>query len=439
MNRHSLQTALWLFCVAPLAYAGAQDEALGFIQGSGLSMRNRVVSEGLDFRRGNTTRTVAGFRSDRASETGYGVVLNLSSGYTRGWLGFGMDAHAHIGVNLGSDADHVRSTPRYIAKDGTDLQDAFGRVGGAAKLRWSSTELKYGELRSQSAIFHSSDSRLLPETNRGWLITSQDVPQLSLQAGRFTRWTDRNARKNGGPLLANYSGVSGKAFSFVGGTWTTPLAGLSASSYWGQYQDVWNVWYLGAGYRHTLASKRTLALSLNAYRSTDTGQAKAGAISTTTWSLMGSYSSGPHKLGLGYQKVAGNTPFDYVNRGSIWLDNAMQLSDFNGPHESSWQIKYDADLGNWIAPGLSAGLAYTRGSGIDWRGTSSVYASYLGATGSGGKHWERDVNVRYIVQQGAAKGLAIQMRWGVHRVNAAQGELNVDQLRLQVDMPLSLL
>ena len=65
----------------------------------------------------------------------------------------------------------------------------------------------------------------------------------------------------------------------------------------------------------------------------------------TTWSLMSSYAFGPHKIGLGYQKVDGDTPFDYVNRGSIWLENAMQLSDFNAPHEASWQIKYDVDLG----------------------------------------------------------------------------------------------
>ena len=53
---------------------------------------------------------------------------------------------------------------------------------------------------------------------------------------------------------------------------------------------------------------------------------------------MAGYTAGIHKLGLGYQKVQGDTPFDYVNRGSIWLENAMQLSDFNAPHEASWQL-----------------------------------------------------------------------------------------------------
>ena len=39
-------------------------------------------------------------------------------------------------------------------------------------------------------------------------------------------------------------------------------------------------------------------------------------------------------------------------------------------------------------------------------------------------------------QQGTAKGLALQVRWGMHRNNAAQGELNVNQVRLLAEMPV---
>lgn len=52
----------------------------------------------------------------------------------------------------------------------------------------------------------------------------------------------------------------------------------------------------------------------------------------------------------------------------------MQLSDFNGPREASWQLKYDMDL-NSVAP-----AAYTRGS-------DAVYASHLGYSATNGKHW----------------------------------------------------
>lgn len=432
---HGICAVAVLACTA--AHADAQADAKGFVEGSSLTMLNRLVYEQLDYQRGNTTRTVAGGpRSSEAREGAYGLMLNYSSGYTRGMVGLGLDAHAVGGINLGSDADSVRRNPRYIAKDGSHLKDSFGRAGAALKLRMSSTELKWGELRTKNPIFHSSDTRLLPETNRGWQITSSDIPTLSLQAGRFTKWSDRNARKNGGDLLANYSGVNADSFSFAGGNWATPIQGLSVSGYWGQYEDAWNTWYLGGFYKRAVADKQSLSLSLNLYRNTDTGQAKAGQVDNTTWSLMTSYAAGHHKLGLGYQKVDGDTPFDYVNRGSIWLENAMQLSDFNAPHEASWQLRYDVDLGQLLTPGLSAGVAYTRGSGIDYRHAGAIYNGFLGTSAAGGKHWERDMIVRYTVQNGHAKGLALQLRWSMHRANAAQGEPNVNQVRLLAEMPV---
>ncbi|MDH1290559.1 OprD family porin [Comamonas terrigena] len=431
--------SLALLCSTGAACAGAQDDATGFTEGSSLTLLNRMLFEQLDYQKGSSFRAASGVRGQtQAQEAAYGLMLNYQSGYTRGLVGVGLDAHAYGAVNLGTEADSARATPRYVAKDGQDIPDRFGRAGGALKLRVSSTELKLGEMRTKNPIFSSSDTRLLPETNRGWQISSSDIANVTLQAGRFTRWADRNARSNGGQLLANYSGVNGDAFSFLGGAWNTPIPNLSLSSYYGRYEDHWNTWYLGSFYKLPLADQRSLSFNLNVYRSADTGKARAGDIATTTWSLLGSYAFGPHKLGLGYQKVNGDNPFDYVNRGSIWLDNAMQLSDFNGAHEASWQLQYHLDLGSMVTPGLSAGVAYTRGSGVDNRRLNSVYANYLGYTGTGGKHWERDLIVRYTVQQGSAKGLSMQLRYSVHRTNKAQGEANIDQIRLQAEMPVAI-
>lgn len=428
-----------LLSVCGTALAGAQDNATGFVSGSSLQMQNRYVFEQLDYRNGSSFRATNGERGKtQARESGYGLMLNYQSGYTQGLIGVGLDAHAYGGINLGTEADAARATPRYVAKDGLDLASSFGRAGGALKLRVSSTELKIGEMRTKNPIFHSSDTRLLPETNRGWQITSADIPTLALQAGRFTAWADRNSRKNGGDLLANYSGANADAFSFAGGAWNTPVKNWSLSSYIGQYEDHWNTWYLGSFYKHELAPRQSLAFNFNLYRNRDTGAARAGQVNNTTFSLMTSYATGVHKFGLGYQKVNGDTPFDYVNRGSIWLENAMQLSDFNGANEASWQAKYDIDLATLVTPGLSAGVAYTRGSGVDYSRLTSVYRNYLGYSGSQGKHWERDMLLRYTVQQGAAKGLALQLRYGVHRVNQAQGEANIDQIRLLAEMPVQL-
>ncbi len=88
-------------------------------------------------------------------------------------------------------------------------------------------------------------------------------------------------------------------------------------------------------------------------------------------------------------------------------------------------------------PGLSLTALYVRGFDIDGGHVdrSGGYA-YLGY-GEGGKHWERDLEARYVVQGGTAKGLAISLRHNVHRGNAAQAELDAEQIRLAVEYPLA--
>ncbi|MDN5505840.1 MAG: OprD family porin, partial [Comamonas sp.] len=212
---HTLSAAL--LCASGAAIAGAQDDAKGFVEGSALTMQNRVLIEQLDYQKGSSFRATSGKRGQTlARESAFGLMLNYESGYTRGVLGLGLDAHAYGAVNLGTEADHARATPRYVAKDGQDILDSFGRAGAALKVRVSSTELKAGEMRTKTPIFSSSDTRLLPESNRGWQVISKDIPTLTLQAGRFTGWADRNARKNGADLLANYSGMTSGSFSFIG-------------------------------------------------------------------------------------------------------------------------------------------------------------------------------------------------------------------------------
>ena len=65
---------------------------------------------------------------------------------------------------------------------------------------------------------------------------------------------------------------------------------------------------------------------------------------------------------------------------------------------------------------------------------NGVYANYLGYSGASGKHWERDAVVRYEVQSGSAKGLSM---YGMHRTNKAQGDSNMNQIRLVAEMPIS--
>jgi len=438
--------AFAVLSTAALAAEGEaqQAQAGGFAEDTRWRARQRSVYESRHYLggdRSNGGRNAAlpkARRSDRAQEWGYGLMGTVESGFTRGWIGFGTDAHVSLAQNLAGDDFRVGKIRMLPVDRAGYAQDGIARGGVALKARISSTVLRFGEQRVSTPVFGSSDTRLLPETMRGWLLTSNEIDQLTLQAGRFTGSTDRNARGTGNPLVVNYldpKSPRGDAFDFVGGTWKG-VPSLSLTAYLGRLKDTWRTGYLGASYAVPLEARRALAFDLQLYHGKHTGRALAGAIDNTTASLMTTYSHGPHRVGLGWQKVAGDTPFDYVTRGAIWLGNASQLSDFNAPRERSWQLRYEVDAASWGAPGLTLGAAYIRGSGIDG---SHVPArggyAWLGY-GKDGRHRERDLWLRYTVQEGSAKGLAFLLRYGVHRNDKAQAELNTRQIRVALEYPM---
>jgi imipenem/basic amino acid-specific outer membrane pore len=431
-----------LSCVPLLASAGAQDDATGFLEGSTWDVLNRTVYDRRDYRHGSLNGSARNAvkpraeRSDLAEEWAYGLMGNYSSGFTQGTVGFGLDAHAYLGVKLDSGGGRAGKSRLLGVDNDGHPKDDFSRAGAAAKLRLSSTVLKYGEQRVKTPIFGSSDSRLLPETATGWLVTSQEWDDLTLLGGHFTESTDRNASSHDRGFVVNYSnGRQGNAFDFVGGRYSG-IKGLDLSLYSSHYDETWRQHYLGGVYALPLDDEQALSFNLNLYRTSDTGESRSGRIDNTTWSLMSTYSHGAHSFSLGYQKVHGDTPFDYVTRGAIYLTNAVALSDFNAPNEASWQLRYDLAMAAYGLPGLSFSAAYIRGSGID--GThadpNGGYA-YLGY-GANGRHWERDLETRYVVQNGAAKGLTFSARYATHRGNTDQAELDADQIRLAVEYPL---
>lgn len=436
-------TALVFACDAAAGEQDASAARAGLIDGSRWSLLNRSVHERRDYRHGDTSnggRNIGLPRSQRSSyaeEWGYGLIGTFESGFTPGLIGLGLDAHVHLAENLAGDDYRVGKIRMLPVDDAGYSQDNIARGGAAFKLRVSSTVLKVGEQRAATPVFSASDSRLLPETMRGWLLSSKARADLVLHAGRFTGSTDRHARSTNNPLIVNYLSPDvrrGETFDLAGATWKAPGA-LSLSAYHGRLRDTWRTSYLGAQYRIPLQEKRALAMSLHVYASKDTGRALAGRIANTTGSVMATYHAGAHALGLGWQKVAGDTPFDYASRGAIWLGNAMPLSDFNAPREQSWQVRYEANASG-VAPGLRVGAAYVRGSGTDGSRTPADGGYAWLGYGKGGRHWTRDLWARYTLQQGPARGLTLMIRYGVHRSNAAQAELDADQVRLSAEYPL---
>ncbi len=429
---------------SPLASAdSAQSNANGFLEDSRWGVLNRSVFDQRDYRHGGRNGAARNAykpraaRNGKAEEWAYGLMGTFQSGFTPGLIGVGVDAHAYLGVRLDSGGGRAGKARLLGLDNEGHPKSSYGRGGAALKLRMADTVLAYGEQRVKTPVFSSSDSRLLPETATGWFLTSKDIDTLTLVAGHFTESTDRNASSHDRGFVVNYSnGRQGDSVDVMGLVWA-PSSAFTGSLYTSRYEDTWNQHYLGSTFAHAFDDQRSLSLDLNLYRTTDTGRALSGRIENTTWSLISRYSQGPHTVSLGWQQVDGDTPFDYVTRGAIFLSNAVQLSDFNAPHEKSWQARYDLNLATYGLPGLNLSAAYVRGFDIDGRQADprGGYA-YLGY-GQGGKHWERDLEAKYVIQSGKAKGTTFSVRHNVHRGNAAQAELDADQIRLAVEFPLT--
>src|SRR5690606_40767176 len=66
-------------------------------------------------------------------------------------------------------------------------EDEYSEAGAAIKARYSSSVLKYGQQIVAVPVFATDDSRLLPETATGFLLTSQELPGLDLNIGQIGR------------------------------------------------------------------------------------------------------------------------------------------------------------------------------------------------------------------------------------------------------------
>lgn len=412
------------------AHAG-QADAKGFVEDSTLNLLARNVYFDKD-------RHAPGSRDAR--EWGQGFQLSYASGFTQGTVGFGVDLQAYTALKLDSGRGRSGTGLLPVDSDGR-ARDESSSLGGAVKLQISNSVLKYGELRPYNPVIAVADARLMPATATGFQLASAEIDGLEVDGGHFTSAKDFNRTGSDGGFHAGYAGVEGGDVDYLGGSYSVSDA-LSFTLYGSRYEDLWHQYYGNANYTLALADEQSLNFDFNIYRTLDEGQSLAGTIDTTAWSLAAAYTLGAHTFTLAHQRNHGDQPFDYLVLGgggfqdSIFLANSMQLVDFNGPREQSWRAAYALDMASYGVPGLTFYAGYTRGDEVDGShmDAGSPYAYY----GDDEKHWERDLSVKYVVQEGAAKDLSFRVRQATHRISGTS-DVDADELRLIVEYPLSIL
>ncbi|MHC8291035.1 OprD family porin [Pseudomonas sp. XS1P51] len=416
-------------------FVSDQSEAKGFVEDAKFDLLLRNYYFNRDNKDGG---------NDQKDWT-QGIWGNFSSGYTAGTVGVGIDAFGYLAVKL-DGGDGTGGTGNMSRDADGEVNDSQGKAGAAVKFRVSKTELKVGDMQPSTApVFAVGGSRILPQTASGFQLQSSEIKDLDLEAGHFYSSTsqDRNSREGG--LFATYAGEEANTIDYFGGKYGITDS-LSASLYGAKLEDIWNQYYGNLNYTIPMGGDQSLNLDGNVYRTTDTGDAKAGDISNTTFSLAAAFSFlKAHTITVAFQKVNGDTPFDYIgvgknNRGgdSIFLANSIQYSDFNAPNEKSAQVRYDLKMAEYGVPGLSFMTRYVKGWDID--GTKApVDGAYAGIYGEDGKHNETNFEAKYVVQSGPAKDLSFRIRQAWHFANADEGEGDVKEFRLIVDYPISVL
>ena len=415
-----------------MAVASSQDEAKGFVEDSKLNVKMRNLYFSRDYRNTESASNKArGLRHDQR-EWGQGFIGTFESGFTQGTVGVGVDAIGLLGLKLDSGRGYS-GTGLFPTGSDQRSQDDYSKGGVAVKFRISDTVLKVGDQFTALPVFATDDSRLLPETAQGALLTSNEIKGLTLHAGRFTSMTaqsetDRDSISDGlGRRGLKEADVFGGSYAFTDN--------LSTSLYYSKVEDYWRKYYANVNWALPISDKQGLVFDFNIYDTKGEGDnlyratADGDKLDNRAYSFSGAYNIGAHTFTLAYQKVTGDGEYAYGidGGGSIFLANSVARSDFNAEGEKSWQARYDLNFAEFGVPGLTFMTRYVRGTG-----------AHTGATNDG-KEWERDIDVKYVLQEGPAKDLSFRVRQATYRSSDAVYSNSLDELRLIVEYPLSIL
>lgn len=397
----------------PMVQAQSDD---GFLAGSTASLEMRNIYYNRDFREGTG--------QSKRDEWAQGFLLNLQSGYTRGPVGFGLDAQGLLGIKLDSSPDRT-GTGLLPTHDDGRAADEYGKLGLTAKLRASQSQLRVGHLMPSLPTLRPNNSRILPQTFEGGMLEVGEVENLGLSLGRLTKTRLRDSSNTEDIALNSknrrFAGVTADHFQWAGADYQfTP--GLAGSYHLAQLEDIYRQQVMGLTYRQPLGAG-SLRTELRVAVSDEQGAARAGSIDNQAWQGVLGYSQAGHKLALSLQKMRGDNAFPYIEGSNPNLVNFVQVNDFAEAGQRSWQLRYDYDFARLDIPGLTFMTRYTSGDQAEL------------AAGGRGKDWERNIELQYVVQSGALKNVGLRWRNATYRSSHAR---DLDENRLIISYTLAL-
>ncbi|MDE1179357.1 OprD family outer membrane porin [Paraburkholderia sp.] len=425
VNAEDAQTA------SQIVQVSSQAKSQGFIADSHLSVLFRNYSDYAD---------VTG--SARRHAWVQSAMLNYESGFTKGLIGFGIDASLYAALKL--DGGTGAGNMVHVSKTGNGANQLAWAYPGIfdVKARISETVVRYGEQIVTNPFVEPHDNRALPPTFRGITMTSNEWSSLSLDAGSFdavrARGTDYLQK-----LSTSYGGTQFDRLTWFGGNWNFSENG-TASLYADQAQDVWKQYY--GSVTDSIGSVNTIKWTglANLYATRGDGENRQGPIDSNAYSLSLSAQHGFSEVLVAYQKILGNQFFDYVNQtNGVYLANSMDV-DYNAPHEQSLQLRYTFYGDQAGLPGFKAMLWAVTGWGANASAgasenasSSATYHDLYWKNGSyiQGRHHEIGFMPSYKVQSGRFKGTKVSLFAAWHVGSTYYSDTTSQEYRLTVNMP----
>lgn len=356
------------------------------------------------------------------------IILDYKSGFTEGTIGFGVDVYAATGIKL--DSGPNRSPDSFPQRSNGKSVDNFGKLGGTAKAKLSETVLQVGTLMPRLPTVQANlEGRLLPQMFTGGLLTSNEIDGLTARLGHIDRVNYRNSTDRE-RMSMNVAGKKGIEFK-AGADETSNSFDLASLDYkwndslttgynFGRLENLYKQHILTAVHLLPLGDQRSLKTDLRVSRSTDDGKTN---VDNKAFSGMMTYSFGFNKLGLGYQKMTGDTGYAYMQGTDPFLVNFIANREFGAKDEKSWQVRHDYNFAGLGIPGLTMFNRYVKGTGADLGG------------GKEGREWERDFDISYAFQTGALKNFNVRWRNSTVRSNITK-DLDDNRLILAYTLPL---
>ncbi|QEU01796.1 OprD family porin [Pseudomonas oryzihabitans] len=388
----------------------------GFIEDAASTLQMRNFYFNRDFRDSGAPKA-------KAEEWAQGFLLNAQSGYTQGIVGIGADLIGGLGVKL--DSGDGRAGTLLLPNDGDGSADEFSSLGAAAKLKISKTELKVGELLPTLPILQYDDARLLPQTFQGAMLTSKEIPGLTLNAGQMRSFTQRNSSDREDMFIDGRAFATSDRYNYLGSEYRFNQDRTMLGLWGAQLEDIYHQRFIQFTHKQPLGAW-TLGANIGLLDSDEDGQANAGQIDNRSFYTALSASVSGHTVMAAWQRMYGDDGTIWLSPTTTVLPSDIQVRNFASAEEKAWQLRYDYNFAAMGIPGLNAFVRYVKGDNVAVAG---------GNGGNGGKEWERDFDVSYVIQSGPLKNVGLRWRNAMVRSNFGP---SVNDKRLIINYSLAL-